>query len=192
MCRGAVPARGDRCDGDLDHLRRHAEHARAAARDDVSGQRQLWSVIGPGQSLGTSTCLTHPWVVTTEGDQCLGVHLPIPGAPGQPSGEDDATRGPFVLRPLSFGPWTSVSLGPWTSVSLGPWTSVSLGPWTSGPGAVSVVRETRAAAGSRRPGCSPSRRRATCRESRRRCAGSRRSSARRRHCSRAWGCSGTG
>jgi hypothetical protein len=43
---------------------------------DYNGTRKLYGTVLPGQSFNQSTYLTHPWVVTRQNSDCLGVYMP--------------------------------------------------------------------------------------------------------------------
>lgn len=45
---------------------------------DFQGQRKFYAELQPGQSVRQQTYLTHPWVITDGGDNCLRFLMPAP------------------------------------------------------------------------------------------------------------------
>ena len=43
---------------------------------NYKGDRQFYAEVAPGRSYDQQTYVTHPWVVTNNAEDCLGVYLP--------------------------------------------------------------------------------------------------------------------
>ncbi|MEB3180679.1 MAG: hypothetical protein VKL59_16875 [Nostocaceae cyanobacterium] len=43
---------------------------------DYSGQRKFYTLIAPSNRITQSTFVTHPWVITDNNNNCLGVYYP--------------------------------------------------------------------------------------------------------------------
>ena len=59
----------------------NSRHATNIYWIDYAGKRAQTFYVTPGSVISRNTLVTHPWVITDEHDNCIGVAFPDPSAP---------------------------------------------------------------------------------------------------------------